>query len=229
MRSRTSACRSAADFAPWRAMRDDRSRTGPFQKLPVLHWGDRLIAEMLMIAAFVHEASGDASSLSDEDNLRHGMLTSSLCHDMMNPIAILLWAEVMYPGADVAAIAKRTLDRLKRTARRSSSRSSTGAGSTARATAASWSSTACSGRSSTWRASSSARIGRWPRRPRSRGSTTSSRPARRAKPCSRSALPDHGAARRGRGHRENSAAARLSLARPSAAPAARGPWRRESR
>ena len=101
------------DFAAWQALRDDRARTGPFKKLPILHWGDRLIPEMLMIAAFVHEASGDAGSLNDEDNLRHGMLTSSLCLDMMNPLAILLWAEVMYPGADLVPAAKRTLDRLK--------------------------------------------------------------------------------------------------------------------
>jgi glutathione S-transferase len=101
------------ELAAWRALRDDRSRTGPFQKLPVLHWGDRLLAEMLMIAAFLHEASGDAGSLSDEENLRHGMLTSSLCLDVMNPIAMLLWAEVMYPGADLAPAAKRTLYRLK--------------------------------------------------------------------------------------------------------------------
>src|SRR5215207_8047315 len=103
----------AADFAPWRALRDDRSRTGPFHKLPVLHWGDRLIAETLMIAAFVHEVSGDASALSDDDNLRHGMLTSSLCHDVMTPIGTLLWAELMYPGADLGAAAKRTLERLE--------------------------------------------------------------------------------------------------------------------
>ena len=101
------------EFAAWRALRDDRARTGPFQKLPVLHWGDRLIPEMLMIAAFVHEASGDAGSLSDEENLRHGLLTSSLCLDMMNPVAILLWAEILYPGADLGPAAKRTLDRLK--------------------------------------------------------------------------------------------------------------------
>jgi glutathione S-transferase len=101
------------EFAAWRALRDDRTRTGPFQKLPVLHWGDRLIPEMLMIAAFVHEASGDAGSLSDEENMRHGLLTSSLCLDVMNPIAILLWAEIVYPGADLAPAAKRTLDRLK--------------------------------------------------------------------------------------------------------------------
>lgn len=101
------------ELAAWRALRDDRSRTGPFQKLPVLHWGDRLLAETLMIAAFVHEVSGDAGPLNDDDNLRHGMLTSSLCLDIMNPVAILLWAEVLYPGVDVAAIAKRTLDRLR--------------------------------------------------------------------------------------------------------------------
>ena len=103
----------APDFAPWKAVRDDRSRTGPFHKLPVLHWGDRLIAEALMIASFVHEASGDAGSLSDDDNLRHGMLTSSLYHDVMMPIGTLLWAEVMYPGADVGAVAKRTVERLE--------------------------------------------------------------------------------------------------------------------
>jgi hypothetical protein len=103
----------AADFAPWRALRDDRSRTGPFHKLPVLGWGDRLIAETLMIAAFVHEVSGDAGALSDDDNLRHGMLTSSLCQDVMTPIAVLLWAELAFPGADMGAAAKRTLERLE--------------------------------------------------------------------------------------------------------------------
>jgi glutathione S-transferase len=103
----------APDFAPWRQIRDDRSRTGPFHKLPVLHWGDRLIAETLMIAAFVHEASGDAGALSDDDNLRHGMLTSSLCQDVMTPIGTLLWSELISPGADLGVVAKRTLERLE--------------------------------------------------------------------------------------------------------------------
>ena len=102
----------SADFAPWRTIRDDRARTGPFHKLPVFLWGDRLIAETLMIASFVHEVSGDAGALPDEDNLRHGMLTSSLCSDVMTPIAVLLWADLMFPGADVGAVAKGTFDRL---------------------------------------------------------------------------------------------------------------------
>jgi glutathione S-transferase len=103
----------STDLAAWRALRDDRSRTGPFHKLPVLSWGDRLIAETLMISAFLHEASGDGNAISDDDNLRHGMLTSSLVHDVMSPIALLLWCELAFVGADLGAAAKRTLERLE--------------------------------------------------------------------------------------------------------------------
>ena len=100
------------NFAAWQAIRDDRSLTGPFRKLPVLQFGDRLVPETLLIASFVHEALGDAGSISDEDNMRHGMLTSSLIQDAMTPIGMLLWADVVFPGGDVAAVAKRTLERL---------------------------------------------------------------------------------------------------------------------
>jgi glutathione S-transferase len=104
----------AADFAPWHAIKEDRTLVGPFHKVPVLHWGDRLLAETLMIAAFVHDATGDAGALSDDENLRHGMLTSSLCQDVMTPISVLLWADIYFPGADMSAVAKRTLERLTR-------------------------------------------------------------------------------------------------------------------
>jgi hypothetical protein len=103
----------AADFAPWQAIRDDRSLTGPFRKLPVLQYGDRLIPETLLIASFVHEALGDAGALSDDDNLRHGMLTSSLIQDVMSPLGLLLWCDIVFPGAEVAPAAKRTLERLQ--------------------------------------------------------------------------------------------------------------------
>jgi hypothetical protein len=102
----------ASGGSEWPPVRDDRRLSGPFQKLPVLTWGDRLVAETLMIAAFVHEALGDARALSDDDNLRHGMLTSSLCFDVMMPIGTLLWSEVAHPGADLQALASRTLERL---------------------------------------------------------------------------------------------------------------------
>ena len=103
----------SADFAAWRAMREDRSLTGPFQKLPVLLLGDRLVAETLPIAAFLHERLGDEASLSNEDNLRQVMLTSSVYQDVMMPLGILLWSEIMFAGADLRTLAKRTLERLQ--------------------------------------------------------------------------------------------------------------------
>lgn len=102
----------ADGMAAWRSLRGDRGKTGPFQKLPVLHWGNRLIAETLMIGAFLHEALGDARQLSDDDNLRQGMLTSTLC-DVMASLAQSIYADIAYPGADLKATSARSLERLK--------------------------------------------------------------------------------------------------------------------
>ena len=42
---------SSDDFSAWKALRDNRSLTGPFQKLPIMHWGGRLVSETLLIAS----------------------------------------------------------------------------------------------------------------------------------------------------------------------------------
>jgi glutathione S-transferase len=101
------------DFASWQALREDRTITGPFQKLPVLHWGHRVISETTVIAAFLHEVSGDAALLSADENLQHSMLISAAYVDLMLPVGILLWSELMFPGADTAATARRTLERMQ--------------------------------------------------------------------------------------------------------------------
>jgi glutathione S-transferase len=102
----------SADFAAWQAIRNDRTITGPFQKLPVLVFDDRLVAETLPIADFLHVALGDPARLSTDDNLQHKMLLSSVYQDVMTPIGTLLWAEALFPGVDLAALAKRTLERM---------------------------------------------------------------------------------------------------------------------
>jgi hypothetical protein len=98
--------------AVWPAMKEDRSRVGPFHKLPVLHYGERTIAETLVIGAFLHRALGDQALLSDDDNLRHAMLVSSLYGDVTTPIAMLLWAELMSPGLDYGAYVRQSLARI---------------------------------------------------------------------------------------------------------------------
>lgn len=102
------------DFTEWRSIRDDVARTGPFKKLPVLHFGDETVVEALVICAFLHERLGDAKRLSATDNLRHAMLASSLYCDVMIPIGTLIWADLAYSGADVVAVAQATLARLRR-------------------------------------------------------------------------------------------------------------------
>jgi glutathione S-transferase len=102
----------ASGFEAWNAIRPDRTVTGPFQKLPVLRWGDRTVAETTVIGGFLHRASGDAGLLSEEENLRHEMLISSVYVDFMMSIGILLWSEMMFPGADLRAISTRILERI---------------------------------------------------------------------------------------------------------------------
>lgn len=102
----------AAGFEAWQTIRPDRTITGPFQKLPVLRWGDRMIAETTVIASFLHRVSGDADRLSETENLQHEMLTSSVYVDLMMPLGILLWSEITFPGADLGASSKRIFERM---------------------------------------------------------------------------------------------------------------------
>ncbi len=102
----------SADFAAWAAIRGDRSLSGPFQKLPVLHVDGQLVAETPVIAAFVHRHYGDEQKLTAADNLRHAMLMSSLFGDVMTPVALQIWLDAAYVGVDLTAAAKRTLGRL---------------------------------------------------------------------------------------------------------------------
>jgi len=97
----------------WPDMREDRTRVGPFHKLPVLHYGDRTIAETLVIDAFLHRALGDEARLSDDENLRHAMLISSLYGDVVFPIGMTLWAEAIYVGLDYPAFVRQLLGRLR--------------------------------------------------------------------------------------------------------------------
>ncbi len=71
------------DFSAWQAIQPDRSRSGYFQKLPVLHWGDVLVAETSVIHHFLHKQLGDEQRLPATENLRHQMLASSCSSDIM--------------------------------------------------------------------------------------------------------------------------------------------------
>jgi hypothetical protein len=103
----------SGNFAEWQAIRNDRDVCGPFHKLPVLRWSERLVAETSVVQAFLHEKLGDRARLSEEEDWRHAMLMSSLYIDLMIPIGMVIWADFAYPGVDVAAMLKRTLERMR--------------------------------------------------------------------------------------------------------------------
>jgi glutathione S-transferase len=101
------------DFSSWRKRdRNDRSISGPFQKVPTLEWGGLMVSEVLVIMDFLHRKLGDAESLDEEQNLRHAMLTSSAFLDLLTPSINIVWCDFFNPGADVpktAAMVKAKL------------------------------------------------------------------------------------------------------------------------
>lgn len=102
-------------FASWQALRPDRSLSGPLQRLPVLTYGDQLIPETLVIAGFVHRTFGDAAALGDADNLRHDVILSSATLDLLMPVAMLIWASLLFEGIDLPKYASASLERVRRT------------------------------------------------------------------------------------------------------------------
>jgi hypothetical protein len=103
----------SAGFAEWLAVKADSSITGPFRKLPVLQWGKQQVAETSVIHDWIHRKTGDEERLSDEEQLRHAMLSSSCASELMLPMGILLWSDVAHPGTDLATEARGALKRLR--------------------------------------------------------------------------------------------------------------------
>lgn len=101
------------DPAVWRTkLREDRSISGPFQKLPTLQWGDHMIGEVLAITGFLQRRLGDADVLDEEEELRHAMLSSSAFLDLLTPCINLIWSDIFNPGVDVAGAAGVVKGRL---------------------------------------------------------------------------------------------------------------------
>jgi len=103
----------SADFREWLDIRDDRSTTGPFKRLPVLEIDGDQVSEALVIGNVLHERFGDSEVLSRRANVRHAMLLSSLYTDLLMPLGGLIWADRIYPGIDMPAYVKLVLGRAR--------------------------------------------------------------------------------------------------------------------
>lgn len=93
----------AKDNSNWPQLRNDRDRTGDFQKLPCLQWGEHRLNEVLVILEFLDRTLGGVDETDTVAWLRHRQLTSSAFLDLLVPCINLIWCDVFHPGTDVPA------------------------------------------------------------------------------------------------------------------------------
>ena len=100
------------DNSNWPEVRNDRSMTGDFQKVPFLQWGDQRLNETLVILEFLDRKLG-ATDLDETSWLQHRQLTSSAFLDVVVACINLIWSDVFHPEANVpatTAIVKRRME-----------------------------------------------------------------------------------------------------------------------
>ncbi|MDD9939589.1 MAG: glutathione S-transferase family protein [Myxococcales bacterium] len=86
----------------WVRMRKDPGRAGPFAALPVLQWGDDVLAETLPIASFLNQTLSLPSRAAPSATARHDMLCSAAYLDVSRPLADLIRSPASHPGTSLA-------------------------------------------------------------------------------------------------------------------------------
>lgn len=105
-------------LAEWPQHKEEPSFAGPFSGLPTLSWGPAMVSETLSIASFLARRLGHYEGL-DDAGIAHLEAVCSNCYiEVTLRIGELIWADVLYPGGDLAGgfqlhIA-RMLDKLTR-------------------------------------------------------------------------------------------------------------------
>jgi len=90
-------------------------RSGPFRALPLLIWGDLLLAETLPIAGYLEERLGlRPGPCTLEDRARLAMVTSVAHLDLQVPYRELLWLPADVPGERLRSTARGLLTQFAR-------------------------------------------------------------------------------------------------------------------
>jgi glutathione S-transferase len=103
--------------AEWAHVRQDPAFAGRYRALPTLSWGDATVSETLPIAFFLARHLGEYARLSDEAIAAREAACSSSYIDVILRLADVIYADLLYPGADpgrsFAAIASRIVQKLE--------------------------------------------------------------------------------------------------------------------
>src|SRR3954463_7230601 len=103
-------------MADWPRLRGEPGFGGPFATLPTLTWDGATVGETLAIASFVARRLGHDRGRDDVAIARLDAITSYCYLEVAATLGQLLWADLLYPGGDVAPavrmIVGRILDKL---------------------------------------------------------------------------------------------------------------------
>jgi glutathione S-transferase len=95
--------------ATWPPHREDPGFGGLFAALPTLTWDGDTVSETLSIASYLARRLGHYDGLEPVEIARHEAVVSCSYLDVVRSVADVLWAPILYPGADVAATTPRML------------------------------------------------------------------------------------------------------------------------
>jgi glutathione S-transferase len=105
-------------LSQWPQHKEDPSFAGPYGGLPTLSWGAVMVSETLPIATFLARRLGQYDGLDDAAMARLEGVCSNCYIEVTLRIGEILWADVLYPGGDLAGTfplhLARMLDKLTR-------------------------------------------------------------------------------------------------------------------
>ncbi len=101
-----------ASVAEWSKRKSDPAFGGPFGGLPTLTFGGALVAETLPIATFLGRRLGHYDGLDDAKAASIEAITSNCYIEVLLRAGELIWADLMYPGADLGRAYPGLLGRM---------------------------------------------------------------------------------------------------------------------
>jgi glutathione S-transferase len=105
-------------LSQWPQHKEDPDFAGPYGGLPTLSWGPVTVAETLPIAFFLARRLGHHDGLDDAAIARLEGICSNCYIEVTLRIGEMIWADLLYPGVDLASAVPgqvaRMLDKLGR-------------------------------------------------------------------------------------------------------------------
>lgn len=96
----------------WPERKADPGFAGPFAGLPTLSCDEDVIAETLSISSFLARRLGHYEGLSEVEISRLEAVCSNCYTEVMLRLGELIWADLIYPGADVVGALPLVLGRM---------------------------------------------------------------------------------------------------------------------